>query len=93
MSNTAMLYHVDGRVEEVTPRNGKAFTLEELQQFVGGSIEHVDCPNRKHMFINEEGKLLGLDINWKATEVSGIARYGDVIVGPAIVGSLKVLGG
>lgn len=74
----------NGTVEEVKPKSGGKFSLEELQGFVGGYIELVRLPNKQTMFVNEEGKLNGLAVNSEATEISGLFPY-DVICGDAIV--------
>ena len=52
-------------------------TLEELQEFVGGYIEHVSV--RWHgrkitAYVNEEGKLLNLGFNPKATALMNNTR-------------------
>jgi hypothetical protein len=68
----ATLYKTDGTVEEVKPKTGKYFSYEELQAFVGKDddkmIEIVPLPSGKSMIVNEEGKLIGLKKNYKATE-------------------------
>lgn len=80
-------------VTEVTPKNGKTFVYEELTAFVDGMVQIVPMPSGKQMVINEEGKLIGLPKNIKATEVwmkeYPIAEYPDnndeLIVGNALV--------
>ena len=64
--------------------NGK-LTLEQLQEAVGGFIEHLMLPNG-HIFFDEEGKLKGKAYNEQATLlVRGIIAHDDMIVGDAIV--------
>ena len=41
------------------------------------------------LIINEEGKLKGLPLNQKATDISGINLYDDVIVGNAILMAVR----
>ena len=75
----------NGEVQEVTPQNGKHFSLEELQGFVEGYIEIVSI-GEKHMVVNEEGKLNGLEINARATFIfSQHYRHRDVIVGNVLL--------
>jgi hypothetical protein len=74
----------DGKEIEVHPKDGKKFSLGELQEFVGGYIERVTLPNGRSMFVNEEGKLKGLKTNIAATIISGLYPH-DVISGPAFV--------
>lgn len=70
-------------------------TLEAMQGFVGGYIEHIElrppyvCSgvSYPHMVLNEEGKLLGLPRNDEATNIA--ERRGlqptDYIAGVAIL--------
>lgn len=80
----------DGIETQVTPHDGKKFSLEELQKFVGGMIEltRTNKPVRD-MWVNEEGKLDGLPINRKAT---ALYQYGlqDPICGNVLVINRKV---
>ena len=64
----ATYYKTNGEVKEVSPKNGKWFTYEELKEFVGGMIEIVPLPSGKSIVVNEEGKLIGLLKNEKASE-------------------------
>lgn len=57
-----------GQEEEVKP-TGKKFSLDELQKFVGGYIDIIKLPSGRFLYINDEGKLLGLPINEKATKI------------------------
>lgn len=75
MKGTAIIYHPD-RPPSVRHYDGKAPTLEELQQAVGGFIEtvpHFDqitLSGETHTCValcNEDGKLEGLPLNGAAT--------------------------
>lgn len=55
--------------QEIEPANGKAFTLEEMQKFVGGYVELIAQDRETLMLVNEEGRLLGLPVNEVATRV------------------------
>lgn len=88
----AVLYKASGGTQEVVPKNGKKFSLEELQGFVGGYIELVpDLTGKRKgkeiVYCNEEGKLEGLPLNREAT--LKYAPPGDVLVGDVIVCSRK----
>lgn len=76
----------DGTITDVYPLNGKSFSLEELQKFVGGNIEIVSVKNSNDlvMFINEEGKLNPHYKNIIATKIALIDEE-DYIAGDAIV--------
>lgn len=93
----AKYYKTDGTVEDVKPQDGKTFSYKELQEFVGKDndrmIEIVPLPSGKVIIVNEEGKLIGLEKNEKATdywkEEYPIEQYpgnnDELIVGNALV--------
>ena len=56
-------------------------TLENLQKIVGGKIETLYLGRGTILIANEEGKLLGLEPNFRI----GCGNFADVIVGTAIV--------
>jgi len=68
-------------------------TLESAQQFVGGYVEGIPFPNGDYLIVNEEGKLMGLEVNEKATKLwrdtfdndNFITGRKDFVVGPAIL--------
>jgi hypothetical protein len=85
--NVANLIKVDGSETEIHPKNGKTFSLEELQGFVGGYIERIKLPNGDSIFLDEEGKLKQKPRNERATlmgRVCGIAHT-DFVVGDVVV--------
>jgi len=82
----ARLIKSTGEEIQVTPENGKKFSLKELQSFVGGYIEIVYL-TKELMVVNEEGKLNNLPYNAKATDVFN--RGGDFIVGDVLIASKK----
>ena len=81
----ATLYKTDGTRSIVKPNNGRDFSLEELKKFVGGYIEIVYLDDSL-MVVNEEGKLMGLELNMAATNLYGhYIGVGEYIVGDALV--------
>ena len=44
-------------------------TLESAQEFVGGYVEGITFPNGDYLIVNEEGKLMGLEVNEPATKL------------------------
>lgn len=55
-------------ISEIEPANGTDFSLEELQQYVGGLIEIVEMPTPGQiMVVNEEFLYNGSSINPIAT--------------------------
>jgi hypothetical protein len=60
----------NGSREQITPADGKEFSLKEMQEVVGGYIELVTLvPGELFMFVNEDGHALGLPLNLKATHL------------------------
>lgn len=57
--------------------------LAVLQSLVGGYIEVVPMDRPVSVFCNEEGKIKGLPINYRADHVLGIPN--DVLVGTVVV--------
>ena len=82
----AKIYKTNGEVIDIEPKNGKDFKYKELNEIVGGYIELVNLPSDRFMVVNEEGKLMGLPINEKATTIfqTELGPY-DVIVGDCLI--------
>lgn len=74
----ATLYKPDGTVETVSPADSAAFTLSEMQHLVGGYVEQAY--GAPFTFYNEEGLLLGLPPNRRASELLGYPVVGNVLV-------------
>lgn len=74
--------------QTVLPADGTVFTLEELQKIVGGYIEALYLRDGRLMFVNEDGKRLGLPPNPLADIIAhqqtGIADN-DFIVGNVVI--------
>lgn len=83
-----IIYKTNGRVTEIFPKNETYYTLNELQEIVGGNIEiiHLKGICDKFMVINEEGKLNKLPYNENATILYKLSlNTDDFIVGDALV--------
>ena len=79
--------HPDGTESTVHPADGKEFTLKELQNAVEGLIEIVFLkPGHGHAtaYVNEEGKLIGLLPNHKATKLIRLFP-GDYVAGNILI--------
>jgi len=77
-----MVYTVlkaDGGREGFTPA-GKRPTLRELQGVVGGFIERLALGGGVELWMNEEGRILGLKPNGQASAVAGRLIVGDVLM-------------
>ena len=67
--------------------------LKAAQDFVGGYVEGITFPNGDYLIINEEGKLMGVPLNEKASKLwkdtfdndNYITGRNDFVVGPAIL--------
>ena len=67
-------------IEDKTP------TLEELQDLVGGYIQIVIDRFGEQLIVNEEGVLMGLPYNRKATELlNDKFNVQDFVVGDAVL--------
>lgn len=77
----ATIIRTNGKKEDVRPKNGTDFTLEELREIVGGDIEIVPLTDNKIMVVNEEGKIYHLPVNMQATHLHGY----EIIVGDVLV--------
>ena len=75
----------NGETKDVIPKNKKDFSLDEMYEYTnGGPIQIVNSKDGKFIVLNEEGKLTGLPLNKKATN---LYEYGhqDPIVGDVLV--------
>jgi Domain of unknown function (DUF3846) len=90
MGPTGLVIPVHGPVEEVILTDG----LEQMQGIVGGLIQALPIPDfidpsgRSTAYCNEEGHLVGLDPNMRATDfmVPGVGIFwGDFIAGPFLL--------
>lgn len=79
----AQIIYTSGETKDVYPKNGTDFSLEELQAVVGGYIELVFLDDNI-LVANEEGKLYGLPLNTKATEIMRKHGYNGTIVGNVV---------
>ena len=77
---------IDGPVV-VKPKDGKRFTLEELQDLVGGFIELAPSlpwlPKEldgKYIVCDEDGVLKGRQINYDISLLYGSELVGDILV-------------
>ncbi len=86
----ALLYTTDLSILKIKPANGRYFTLEEMQGYVGGLIQIIPLDGKdledKLLVVHEEGKLINLPFNLFAT-IEWIRYYGetDFISGDAII--------
>ncbi|MFA5168847.1 MAG: DUF3846 domain-containing protein [Candidatus Omnitrophota bacterium] len=64
-----VLITTDTKVKIVEPKDGKRFTLEELQGFVGGRVDIQTLPDFSVIYVNDDGKNIGLPKNAIATEI------------------------
>lgn len=72
----------DGAIECVSPRNGRAFELDELNKFVGGHFEVIRTAGNIDalLVVNEDGYMLRLPFNRVATKLlKETGRAGDIV--------------
>jgi len=79
--NMAFVIRTDGTSERLWGDDKP--TLTQIQEVVGGWIEHVPIiMEGMYMYCNEEGKLKGLPPNWLATN---LIDFDDVICGDVVI--------
>lgn len=71
------------------PESGDLYTLEELQDAVGGYIEILKLNSKRYVIVNEDGVTLGLPENKRATEL--MRKYSKLPMGCVIVGNVVVI--
>lgn len=77
----ATILRANGTEETVEPKNGRDFKLRELQEIVGGYIEVVYLENGQLLVVHDEGALIPLPINAKATAMYQTWNiHGDVLL-------------
>lgn len=83
----ALIYRASGDVENVEPKNGTDFQLEELQAIVGGLIDYQMTNDGNDLIVfNDEGKLMELPYNENATKIYQERVYeGDFLVGDVLI--------
>lgn len=80
-----VIIRADGTMQEYLPADGQHYTLEELQQAIGGGyIEIVHTWDGRLMVVDEEGKLKGFPVNAQGTQLY-IHNVVDHIVGDVLV--------
>jgi hypothetical protein len=87
---TAILIPIEGPIVEVELDE----TLEQLQELVGGVVQALPLPvafdvqEQATAYVHDEGRLIGLPVNWRATDflVPGIGLFwGDYVAGPMLL--------
>ena len=84
----ARLIKAIGGEKEITPKNGKKFELDEIQNLVRGYIQIIPLDEENVMVMDEEGKLKHNIANSKATRIAeqhNALFHGDYIVGDVII--------
>ena len=89
----AILYKVNGEKIEVSPQDGKKFTLAELYAMLDcNTVEVVFLRDGKIMIVDKDGKLTGRQANPWATRIFHTSKrmnIYDYIAGPALVCQLS----
>jgi hypothetical protein len=76
-----MIIKTDGTKETIA-----SFNLETLQEAVGGHLEALFIGNGIYLYLNEEGKLMGLPYNAVATSLASRSlQANDYIAGNVVV--------
>jgi hypothetical protein len=84
------VYKSNGKIEDKS-FSKKNVTLKEMQEVVGGYIEFLYLKNNLVMIVNEEGKMIGLPYNPKATLLVQENNINEIIVGDVLVVNQKLI--
>jgi len=80
----AKLYKVDGTVEEIKPKNGKDFKLQELYDLIGTDIiecVYFDRSGKELMIVDEAGWCRERPIeNEEASKIARVPIAGNAVV-------------
>lgn len=87
---TALFIQTDGTETPIEPDDGKVFTLDKLQELVGGYVEIIARKNGKIMLGDEDGRMKNLPINRMATDLlhswlapaPTVTLVGDILIVP-----------
>lgn len=81
MKKKAFVIDVDGTETPIKPKNGKTFTLAEIQAAIGGGyVEMVRLPDGRMMFVDEDGLMKRLVPNMQASVLCGRPIVGKALV-------------
>ena len=76
----------------VFPQLGSAFTVGELTSLIGNDLQPIPVDDQQVMLVDEAGRRKNLPVNLLASAlVPFCLRPGEVIVGPALVATLREL--
>ena len=85
-TKSAKIIYVDKEAEDYTPKNGRTFELEEMQEIVGGYVEPIRLNDGRMIIVDEDGKSKDKAVNIPATNILRRDHFTtDYIVGTAIV--------
>jgi hypothetical protein len=76
----AYLLNEDNRMEPLPPENGRYFTVEELQEIVGGDFKIVDLESGEKAVISENQELWDKRLNTLASMMAGKSFTGNVLI-------------
>ena len=80
----ATLIQSNQKTRQVSPKNGKQFTVEEIQELVGGYFEVIRSLSPRTngvMLVNEEGYIFSMPLNLQASMFASRSIVGDVLIG------------
>ena len=85
-TKSAKIIYTDKEAEDYTPKNGKTFSLTEMQEIIGGYVEPIRLNDGRMIIVDEDGKSKGKAVNIPATNILRRDHFTtDYIVGTAIV--------
>lgn len=90
----ATIFFADGSRRQITPADGRYFSLDEMQKIVGGCIQILPLNGEMMLVVNEDGKNLAppLPVNPVVTLLTrNLIADDDLIVGDVLICSEEYL--
>lgn len=84
----AQIIKSSGDIIEIEPKNGKEFSLKELQEIVDGYIDIVRLNDGRYMVVNDEGLINDLPVNFETSIM--YYRKIDILRGSCICGDVLI---
>ena len=81
----AQVVQPDGIIFDVEPRNGQSYSLEEIQEYIGGYFQEVHLPRSEDyigfhvMLCDEDGIQKNLQVNMYASIIAHQTIVGNIM--------------
>ena len=76
----AQIIKVGCKPEDIQPKNGRKFDLDEALNLIGGWVQCIRLGHGNTMLVDEEGLLKHRPLNYEASKITGFPIVGTAIV-------------